>query len=294
MTSLELAVVVSSRMGQKKSRHDMVRSLAMRCLSLALFFGVAISATAQPAVEAPLNRVLGAVVGADGRVDYGLLGRAYADDLAEALDAIATTDVSSLRSDAQKTAFLLNAYNAHVLKRVLEMPRARNLERQNLFGAFFETPVQVAGQRLTLNQLEHGLLRRKNQVDGSSVPAAARTLRPRRLDPRIHAGLNCAAVSCPPLVREAFTATRVSGQLERAWRAFLQSSRAARVEGGRVVLSSLFDWFADDFEQGGQRVGDLIDTSNPTIQRAVRGKSAASLRRAGDVRFAYDWAVNRR
>lgn len=266
----------------------------MRSQTLALVFTLAIPVAAQPAVEDPLNRVLGAVVGADGLVDYALLERSYADELVIALDAIATTSPASLGTDFQKAAFLLNAYNAHVLKRVLDTPRARNLERQNLFGAFFETPVQVAGQRMTLNQLEHGVLRRQSRVDGAPVPASARALRPSRLDPRIHAGLNCAAVSCPPLVREAFSATRLGGQLERAWRAFLRSPRAARVEGRRVVLSSLFDWFAEDFEQEGQVVGDLIETSNRTIQRAVRGKSVAALRRADDVRFAYDWTVNRR
>ena len=262
---------------------------------LLLILGLAMPATAQPAVEEPLNRVLGAVVQSDGLVDYAVLKRSHADDLDAALSAIATANPAALRSDQQKTAFLLNAYNAYVLKRVLDSPRARNLERQNLFGAFFETPVQVAGQRMTLNQLEHGLLRRQNQVDGASVPSSARTLRPGRLDPRIHAGLNCAAVSCPPLVREAFTATRVSGQLDRAWRAFLASPRAARVDGRTVVVSSIFDWFAEDFEQGGSRVGDRIAaaSTNSTIQNALQGRSAEALRRAGDVEFAYDWTVNR-
>ena len=268
----------------------------MRFSALILFIGLAASASAQPAVEDPLSRVLGAVVDADGLVDYALLRRSHATDLAAALDAIATTDPASLRSSEQRTAFLLNAYNAHVLQRVLDSPRARNLERQNLFGAFFETPVRVAGMRLTLNQIEHGILRLQNRVDGAPVPAAARALRPRQLDPRIHAGLNCAAVSCPPLVREAFTATRVSGQLDRAWRAFVASPRAARVEGNRVVVSSLFDWFAADFEQQGRTVGDQIAAAStrPRVRSKLRGKSAAALRRAGDVQFAYDWTVNRR
>ncbi|MEO0559513.1 MAG: DUF547 domain-containing protein [Bacteroidota bacterium] len=267
-----------------------------RPLLLVLVLGLAASTSAQPAVEAPLNRVLGAVVGADGLVDYSLLARQHADDLGAALNAIGTTDPASLRSDAQKTAFLLNAYNAHVLKRVVDSPRARNLERQNLFEAFFETPVRVAGQQITLNQLEHGILRRQNRVDGTSVPSSARGLRPSRLDPRVHAGLNCAAVSCPPLVREAFTATRVSGQLDRAWRAFLGSSRATRVEGNRVVVSSIFDWFAEDFERDGTPLGDrlAVASSSLRVQRVLQGKTIVAMRRAGDVRFAYDWTVNRR
>ena len=266
-------------------------------LPLALLASVlaAPTAAAQPAVEEPLDAILGAVVQSDGLVDYDLLKRSYTDELEAVLKAIAATDARSLTSDAKKTAFLLNAYNAHVLKRVVDSPRARNLERQGLFDAFFETPVRVAGQRMTLNQLEHGVLRRQNTVDGAAVPSAARALRPGRLDARIHAGLNCAAVSCPPLVREAFTAARVRGQLDRAWTAFLRSPRAVRVSGDRVVLSSIFDWFADDFETGGKTVGDVVlaGRSAPALRRALGGQSAAALRRAGDVQFAYDWTVNR-
>ena len=267
----------------------------MRTLVTALLLVFAASVAAQPAVEAPLGRVLGAVVRADGLVDYGLLRRAHADDLDAALGAIASTDPASLRSNEEKTAFLLNAYNAHVLRRVLDTPQARNLESQNLFGAFFETPVRVAGQQLTLNQIEHGLLRRQNTVDGAAVPSSARALRPARLDARIHAGLNCAAVSCPPLVREPFTATRVSGQLDRAWRAFLASPRAARVEGRSVVLSSILDWFASDIEAGGARVGDVVlaEQPSPALSEALRGKSAATLKETRGVTFAYDWTVNR-
>ena len=266
----------------------------MRTLLLFAALVLPIAPVAQPAVEDPLGDVLGAVVQPDGLVDYALLERAYADRLEAALDAIATTDASALSSDARKTAFVLNAYNAHVLQRVLDTG-ARDLEREGLFEAFFETPVRVAGQRMTLNQLEHGVLRRQNTVDGAAVPRGARALRPGRLDARIHAGLNCAAVSCPPLVREAFTATRVSGQLDRAWRAFLSSPRAARVRGDRVVLSSIFDWFADDFERGGTALGDVVlaGRSDATLRRALRGKSAAALRRADTVAFAYDWTVNR-
>lgn len=271
--------------------------------ALCLFLAVIVSApvlSAQSSVEAPLDRVLGAVVGTDGLVDYARLTRQHADDLNAALDAIARVDPASLRSDAQKTAFLINAYNAHVLRLVVEH-RATNLEGQGLFDEFFETPVAVAGQRMTLNQLEHGVLRRQDRVDGATVPRSLRALRPSRTDYRIHAAINCAAVSCPPLQRRAYRAATLDRDLDAVFSAFVNSSRAARLDGRRLVLSSIFDWFAEDFEAGGRPVGDVILSAMSArrpdaaaIRQRLDGESAADLKGDRSVRFAYDWTVNRR
>ena len=242
--------------------------------------------------------MLAGVVGTDGRVDYGRLASQHRGDLDAALAAVAGQDPAALRSDAQKTAFLVNAYNAHVLARVLASPRARNLERQDLFGEFFQRPVRVAGLSMTLNQLEHGVLRRQASVDGAAVPRALRALRPSRVDYRIHAALNCAAVSCPPLQRRAFRAATLGRDLDAAFSAFAASPRAARLDGRRLVLSSLFDWFADDFEAGGRRVGDVIVGAGGGRSAAIRARlasrSAEALRRDASVAFEYDWTVNRR
>ena len=255
---------------------------------------------AQASVEAPLDRVLAAVVSADGRVDYDRLARQHRGDLDDALEAIARVDPAALRSDAQKTAFLVNAYNAHVLRLVLEH-RATHLERQGLFDDFFQTPVAVAGRRMTLNQLEHGILRRQDRVDEAPVPRSLRPLRPSRLDPRIHAAVNCAAVSCPPLQRRSYRAATLDRDLDAVFSAFVNSTPAVRIDGRRVVLSSIFDWFADDFEVGGRPLGDAIlaamsarRPSARAIRQRLAGKSAADLRRDPSVRFAYDWTVNRR
>ena len=272
---------------------------SLPALALLLVVLAAPPAAAQASVEAPLDRVLAAVVGADGRVDYALLARRHADDLDAALAAVAATDPAALRTDDQKTAFLLNAYNAAVLQRVLQTG-ATDLERQDLFARFFETPVRVAGGAATLNQIEHGALRRQDRVDGTATPRALRALRPRTVDPRVHVGLNCAAVSCPPLPRRAFRAATLDRDLDRAWRAFAASPRAARVEGGRVVLSSIFDWFAADFEAPRRPLGDALAAAfagrpdAARLRRAVAGKTAAALRADRGVRFAYDWTVNRR
>ena len=267
----------------------MIRSAALACLVLSTL------AQAQPAVERPLDRVLTAV-DAQGRVDYDRIA-AQPADLEATLAAVAAQRPSALATDAHKTAFLINAYNAYVLARILNT-NARHIERQDLFEDLFERPVRVAGMRMTLNQLEHGILRRQSQVDGSPVPRTLFGLRPARLDPRIHAALNCGAVSCPPLQRRAFRAQTLDRDLEAAFGAFAASPQAARRDGGRVILSSLFDWFSADFETGGRALGDIVLDAAGGRQDALRarlaGRSAEALRRDRSVRFAYDWTVHRR
>lgn len=251
--------------------------------------------------EAALTRVLRAVVADDGRVDYRALATTHRGVFDGVRASIESYDAGRLTTDRAKRAFLMNAYNVHVLARVLVHPRATNLERDGLFEAFFRTPVRVAGRTMTLNQLENGVLRRQDEVDGRPVPPELGALRPARLDPRIHVGLNCAAVSCPPLRQTAFTAANVDAELDAAFAAWVNSPRLATVEGRRVALSRLLDWYGEDWEREGRPLGDvLLASMSPrrahyaALRALVAGHTLAALRARDDVRFAYDWTVNRR
>ena len=266
------------------------------CLLVAALFAPA--PLAQPAVEAPLTRVLASAVGADGRVDYGRIQRASRADLDAALAAVAAQDPAALRSDDARLAFALNAYNAHVLDQIAS-GRVRSLATDAARDALYDRPLAFAGQRLSLNQIEHGVLRRQRSA---RLPAAARALQPRSVDYRVHVGLNCGAASCPPLPRRAFSAGTVDRQLDAAWRAFVNSNDhvAARRNGG-VRLSSLLDWFAADFEAGGVALGDRLlasmSRSRPAyalLQQRLAGKTAAQLKADRRTSYRYDWALNGR
>jgi hypothetical protein len=253
--------------------------------------------------ESAFTAILQAVVGEDGLVDYAALGTTHRDAFAAVLDTIAAYDPAALTTDAQKKAFLLNAYNARMLENILGAPEVDHIADDGRFEAFFQTPVRVAGLDMTLNQLENGVLRLKDEVDGQPLPEALKALRPGALDPRLHVGLNCAAVSCPPLPREAFTAERLDAQLDAALAAFADDARFASVNGTAVTLTSLLDWFGEDFDVSGRAAGDyflaVMSPERPgyaTIRPILEGKNAAALRAhvaEGNAAFAYDWTVNR-
>lgn len=69
------------------------------------------------------------------------------------------------------------------------------------------------------------------------------------MDPRVHAALNCASISCPRLPQEAFDPERLDEQLDDAISKFVSEARNVTVEpSSRTIwLSKIFDWFESDF-----------------------------------------------
>jgi hypothetical protein len=241
-----------------------------------------------------LTDLLQQVVTADGLVRYDLLHGPLNTDFRRVLKTIETFDAERLTTDAEKLAFWMNAYNVQMLQHIVENPHVQNIIDDGYAEAFFQTPLLTAGRALSLDQIEHVILRRQ---DG---PAALQALLVDSLDPRIHVGLNCAAVSCPRLRRKAFTPASVDEELDAAMRDFTNSLVHFRVEGETIVLSSLLDWFGADFDRLGKTAGDaILAYMNPArpnytqLKESLSGRTAADLKALPNVRYAYRWDVNR-
>ena len=258
--------------------------------------------------------VLRRIVQNDGLVAYD---EAAGADFDRTLAAVETFDPSRLTTDDEKLAFWINAYNVKMVEAIAARPDARNLETQNLFDELFKSPVTVAGLQATLDQIEHVILRRQ---DG---PAALRALAVEEVTPLIHVGLNCAAVSCPRLRREAFQPHQVREQLGEQMCAWMGSVLQAEWGAdGTVYLSSLLDWFGEDFDEPTGKAGDYLlewaqkrneerlraeearrpegvlrcGTPSPTLgamHKLFKGRTAAEIKALPNVRFAYDWTVAR-
>lgn len=215
------------------------------------------------------------VASADGihRLRYGAVSSDDMGYLRVYLDQLQRVPVSALRRDEQR-AFWINLYNAHTVKLVLERyPRDSILQIEISPGLFAKGPwgarnLKVEDETLSLDDIEH------------------RILRPIWNDPRLHYALNCASLGCPNLAREAYTAANTESQLEAGARAFVNHPRGARVENGKLYVSSLYEWFKADF--GGNDAGVIAH-----LKRYAEPPLAAQLdgvRRISD--DAYDWALN--
>ena len=88
----------------------------------------------------------------------------------------------------------------------------------------------------------------------------------RNCDPRVHAALNCASLSCPRLRREAFEGSTLEETLDAAMAEFVGEVRNCTVNDASrtVTLSRIFNWFASDFVGGGRegKAKALIDYVN--------------------------------
>ena len=136
-------------------------------------------------------------------------------------------------SQPQQMAFLVNAYNAYTVEKVLtRYPEIRSIWD---FGKFFGNPFRDAffpllGRKASLDAIEHDILRKRYR------------------EPRIHFAVNCASVGCPMLREEAYVAARLEQQLEEQAVRFLSDRSRNRYREGRLEVSRIFDWFGEDFE----------------------------------------------
>jgi hypothetical protein len=146
------------------------------------------------------------------------------------------------------------------LKSVMDVP-----------GFFKERRFRVAGRDLTLDEVE-------NQV-----------IRPRFAEPRIHFALVCAAVSCPPLVAEAWTGEGIETRLEERTRAFLRSAHGVRFDPAAKVarVSRLFEWYRVDFEKAAGSVAQYLSRYRPDLFPPAGPAPRIEY-------LNYDWALNAR
>ncbi len=215
---------------------------------------------------------------ADGNVDYsGLKARGQADlnGYLQELQSVCRGHYDQW-SREQKLAFWINAYNAYTVRLVLDHYPLKSIRSIGFLpmAAFREQfiPMQsLRGRKLSLNDLEHEILRKEFD------------------EPRIHFGIVCASKSCPPLKSEAYRSSDLDRQLDEAARFFLRNEQYNRFDAAKrtLHLSSIFKWFREDFEKA---AGSL-----PEFVARYADETTASAIRSGGVKLDfldYDWSLN--
>lgn len=215
------------------------------------------------------------VANADGinRVAYGRVSAADRAVLDGYIRRLAATPISRFRRDEQQ-AYWINLYNALTVQVVLDYYPVASIHDIDISpGIFASGPwdrklIEIEAKDVSLNDIEH------------------RILRPIWRDPRIHYVLNCASIGCPELPTEAFTAANTAAGLDAAAGAYINHPRGWRLDGKRLIVSSIYSWYRSDF---GRDDGDVIAHLKrySTPERAARLESVDRV--SGDV---YDWALN--
>ncbi|MDX2285179.1 MAG: DUF547 domain-containing protein [Bacteroidia bacterium] len=197
----------------------------------------------------------------EGRVDYARVQREQATVpwVAE-LASARLQDASA----AGRQAFLINAYNLLVIHAAAEAyPIASVLD---VAGFFDRTQYQVAGQSMTLNELEKIHL----------LSAFG--------DRRFHFVLVCGAVDCPPIAPTAYRPELLEQQLQARTAAALNDPGFVRVADAQQLasLSQIFEWYAGDF---GVSTSSALDYVNSYRRQPVPVGYTLNF-------YAYDWSLN--
>ena len=219
-----------------------------------------------------LDRYL--VVGQDGlnRFQYGAVSEGDKQGLKSYLADLQDLDVTALNRDEQ-FSYWMNLYNALTIDVVLDHYPVTSIRNISLSGFFSIGPwkaslVTVDGQDLSLDDIEHGILRGLWK------------------DPRIHYGVNCASVGCPNLQPQPFTGKTVDDQLTQAAIAYVNDPRGVRVNENRVRVSSIYSWFKEDFGNSDQGVLDHLKTY---ADENLKADLSTFSRING---YDYDWSLN--
>jgi len=252
---------------------------------LAILAGV-VSAQAFDHTYENYDRVLKTAV-ADGRVNYSGLKTApkVLESYLDSASGVPEEEFGAW-TESQRLAFLINLYNAATLKLIVDHYPLKSIKD---IGSFFKGPwdqpaVRLFGKTVTLNHLEHGILRKQYS------------------ESRIHMVLVCAAKGCPQLRGKAYTADKLDEQLNDQSRRYLVSPAGLNIDREKqiVYFSSIFKWYGEDF------VARYSPTSGfagiDKTERAVANFCSAFLvsadrdyLTAGEyaVKFLdYDWSLN--
>lgn len=264
-----------------------VSSTLVKLLVLLSFLGTPAFA-GYDAEHAAFTKILAAHV-KSGVVDYRGIKQeiaaldAYIADLA----SVTAADFAKMRRDEQ-AAYLINAYNAFTLKLIADhypVASIRDIGGKIGGGLFSGKSKQwkvseyevngkkvqftAMGKPVTLDEIEHDNLRAKFK------------------DPRVHFALVCGAVSCPFLRSEAYTAKRISEQLDSQGKQFLADPFRNRLDEKKNVLylSKIFDWFGGDFKKSGSLYS--------FVQKYLPARTTASAAKEPSIEFLdYDWSLN--
>jgi hypothetical protein len=218
-----------------------------------------------------LERYLSASPDGINRFGYARVTGADKAALKAYLGDMQRVKVSALSENEQR-AFWINLYNALTIDVVLDHYPVKSI--RNIEGGLFATGpwkkeyVAVEGRRLSLDNIEHDILRK--------------TWR----DPRVHYAVNCASISCPNLLAEAFTGAKLDRMLTQGARDYVNHPRGARVEKGRLTLSQIYSWYRRDF---GASDGEVIAHVAGYAEPKLKAQLANIKTIAG---YDYDWSLN--
>ena len=213
----------------------------------------------------------------DGRVNYRAWKQNRADiaTLDQYLAELSSAGKKAAASKSARLAFWINAYNAVTIRGILREYPTTSIRNHTArlwgYNIWKHLQLYVGGEPVSLDQMEHEILRKMNE-------------------PRIHFAIVCASIGCPRLLNEAYDAKQLERQLERNAKDFFARRQNFRYDAARkrIYLSAILDWFGEDF--GANQAAQLKTIARWLPAEAERVTAAPE---SYAVEYLdYDWNLN--
>jgi hypothetical protein len=233
-----------------------VRSLTVVCICLLVATPHAQEPLADAARRKTFDQLLDLYV-RNGDVYYRAL-KADRSKLDGYINLIATASVDK-RPREEQLAFWLNAYNALVLRTVIDhypiqgrSPEYPPKSIRQIPGAFERVQHRAAGRALTLDQIEKEVL-------------------PEFHDPRVYFALGRGAVGSGRLRSEAFVAARIEEQLSDVAAECVSRNQCVQIDSAssKVGASAIFSWRDPEFSAAYADKAPAAVANRSPIERAI-------------------------
>jgi len=171
---------------------------------------------------------------------------------------------------SEQLAYWINLYNALTIDVVLKHYPINSIKDigDGFTGPWNYELATIAGKSITLNQIEHGILRGLWQ------------------DNRIHYVINCASVGCPDLPMQPLSGQNIEQQLNASAVRFINQSKGVQFNGDNLVLSSIYSWFSVDFGENEQQLMmHLTQYAEPELKEKMKIFK-------GNIKYDYNWKLN--
>jgi len=211
------------------------------------------------AIHTPYHNLLQKYVTSTGLVNYSGLKKDE-KTLDRYLSELSKNTPDNLTTRKAALAYWINAYNAFTLKLILNNYPLNSITDIHNGKPWDVKWITLGNKKYSLNNIENDIIR------------------PVYKDGRIHFVLNCAAISCPPLLNQAFTSNNLEEQMDARTRDFINSG-ANDLASAKIKVSKVFDWYRKDF-------GDVTTFINKYSRVKVNNNALISYK-------DYNWNLNK-
>ena len=190
-------------------------------------------------------------VSTDGKVNYKGF-KSELDKLKKYIDYLGKNPVKPTWSENEELAYWFNLYNASTVYLIASYYPTTSITKLEKGKPWDKKFIKSGDKTYSLNDIENIIVR------------------PNFNEPLVHVAFNCAAVSCPILLNEAFIADKLYSQLEKQAKKWVNDTTKNKLTPDKIKVSQIFDWYKDDFNSSGGVISFINQYSDTKINEKAK------------------------